>query len=143
MPIKKGEIIPVEITGKLLKDENGRLIGLQGSTKDISERYEVQNELKKQHALLRTLIDNIPDPIYVKDLSGRYILNNSGHQKELLASSQEELFLKSDQDFFDEAIGEIGVFLRTFSDPGPVFDLPGYGSLVDFAINFGLFDEIV
>jgi len=104
---KNGEVIPVEITGKLLKDQNGKLIGLQGSTKDISERYAVQNELNKQHTLLRTLIDNIPDHIYVKDLSSRYILNNSGHQNELLVTSQEELLHKTDHDFYDEeAAGE-------------------------------------
>jgi PAS domain S-box-containing protein len=98
---KDGGEIPVEITGKLLKNESGKAIGLQGSTRDITERLEAQSEQAKQHALLRTLIDNIPDIIYAKDLSGRYILNNTAHQKELRVSGQEEILNKTDRDYYD------------------------------------------
>ena len=100
---KNGNEIPVEITGKLLKDHQGKITGLQGSVKDISERIENQSEMQKQHQLLRTLIDNIPDVIYVKDLSNRYLLNNLGHQKELRVKSQEEILHKTDHDFYDES----------------------------------------
>lgn len=99
---KDGSELPVEITGKLLKDQNGKAVGLQGSTKDISERFKAQAELLKQHHLLRTVVDNIPDMIYVKDLSGHYILNNTGHQKELKVADQKEILNKTDHHFFDE-----------------------------------------
>lgn len=99
---RNGTEVPVEITGKILKDHNDKVIGLQGSTKDIAERFKAQAELLKQHHLLRTLIDNIPDMIYVKDLSGHYILNNTGHQKELKVADQKEILNKTDHHFFDE-----------------------------------------
>lgn len=104
---KDGNEIPVEITGKLLKNESGKAIGLQGSTRDISERFEAQSEQARQYNLLRTLIDNIPDTIYAKDLAGRYILNNTGHQKDLKVLNQDEILNKSDYDFYDqETAGE-------------------------------------
>jgi len=99
---KSGTEVPVEITGKLLKDKQGKIVGLQGSTKDITERFRNQSELQKQHRLLRTLVDNIPDVIYVKDLSNRYLLNNIAHQKELKVRSQEEILHKSDHSFYDD-----------------------------------------
>jgi signal transduction histidine kinase len=51
----------VEITGKLLKDQKGKIIGLQGSTKDISERIAIENELvESRHELsLRNRIANV------------------------------------------------------------------------------------
>jgi PAS domain S-box-containing protein len=104
---KNGKDIPVEITGKLLKDASGKAIGLQGSTKDISERIFAQYEQKKQHNLLRTLIDNIPDMIYVKDLSSRYVLNNTSHMRDLQVKNQADILQKTDYNFFDkETAGE-------------------------------------
>jgi PAS domain S-box-containing protein len=81
-----------------------RLHLLRDVTEIVSakERAETsQQEQKRHYALLRTVIDNIPDQIYVKDLESRYLLNNSGHQAELNAGSQEELTGKTDFDFFD------------------------------------------
>jgi PAS domain S-box-containing protein len=99
---KSKKEIPVEITGKLLFNEQGKILGLQGSTKDIRERIENQNQLKYHNNLLNTLINNMPDQIYIKDLSSKYILNNKSHMIELGVSKQSELHLKSDFDFFDE-----------------------------------------
>ena len=44
---KDGSEIPVEIIGRLLYNEKGFPIGLQGSTRDISERVKAEKTLKK------------------------------------------------------------------------------------------------
>ncbi len=44
---KKNEEFPVEIISKPMVDEDGKLIGLQGSTREISERVEYQKKLEK------------------------------------------------------------------------------------------------
>ena len=51
-----------------------------------------------QH-LLRTLIDSLPDRIYVKDRQSRFLLNNSAHLHALGATSQQDAFGKTDYDF--------------------------------------------
>ena len=99
---KKGHEIPVEIIGKLLLDKNGKAAGLQGATREISKRWASQKELRRNYTMLRTLIDNIPDLIYVKDRSSRFLLNNLSHLRELNVDSQEEVLMKSDKDYFDE-----------------------------------------
>jgi len=103
---KDGREVPVEITGKLNWNKRGRIAGFQGSTKDISERVKVQQQVIYQQNLLNTLINNIPDQIYVKDIQHRYLLNNRGHMQELGAVSKDELSGKKDEDFFDQVQAE-------------------------------------
>src|SRR3990170_7663788 len=57
-------------------------------------------------SLLRTLIDALPEQIYVKDTEGRYVLNNLAHVRALGAASSEEIAGKSDADFYPEELAE-------------------------------------
>lgn len=49
----------------------------------ITERQKIETRLNEERELLRVLIDNIPDEIYVKDLQGRHILVNKAMHKRL------------------------------------------------------------
>lgn len=49
----------------------------------ITERQKIETQLDEERNLLRVLIDNIPDEIYVKDLEGRHILVNKAMDKRL------------------------------------------------------------
>ena len=40
---------------------------------------EMEDELAAERNLLRSVIENIPDPIFVKDTQGHYLLDNSAH----------------------------------------------------------------
>src|SRR5690349_2766789 len=51
----------------VLRDENGNITGVVGSSHDITARKHVEDLLKEERNLLRTLIDNIPDRIYAMD----------------------------------------------------------------------------
>lgn len=42
-------------------------------------------------SLLRTLIDTLPEHVYVKDIEGPYVLNNLAHVRALGAASPEEV----------------------------------------------------
>ncbi|MCX7985210.1 MAG: PAS domain-containing protein, partial [Bacteroidetes bacterium] len=65
------------LTSKIpFRDENGKIIGLIGIGRDITEYKRVQESLERERNLLRTLMDNLPDLIYFKDAQGRYLLNN-------------------------------------------------------------------
>jgi len=55
---------------------NGSPVMIQGIAHDITERQVFAESLSRERNLLRTLIDNIPDRVYVKDLQGRYLLVN-------------------------------------------------------------------
>lgn len=46
---------------------------------DITEQKVAEETLAKERLLLQTIINNLPDYIYVKDVEGRYMLNNLAH----------------------------------------------------------------
>ncbi|MDQ3999542.1 MAG: PAS domain S-box protein, partial [Actinomycetota bacterium] len=55
-------------------------------------------------SLLRTLIDSLPEQVYVKDTESRYIFNNIAHVRALGAQSPEEIVGKSDSDFYPKEL---------------------------------------
>ncbi|NLD37757.1 MAG: response regulator [Desulfatiglans sp.] len=57
-------------------------------------------ELADERNLLRTLIDIIPDQIYIKDRLSRFILNNKAHLHALGAGRQEDVLGKTDLNIF-------------------------------------------
>src|ERR687890_874973 len=57
-------------------------------------------------SLLRTLIDALPEQVYVKDNEGCYVLNNLAHVRALGAASPEQIAGKSDFDFYPEELAE-------------------------------------
>lgn len=58
--------------------------------------------------MLRTLIDNLPDTIYVKDSDGRKIIANRADVRSLGASSESEVLGKTDIELYEGEIGERG-----------------------------------
>ena len=87
-------------TSKLpLRDEKNQIIGLVGIGRDITQRKLVEESLQHERNLLRTLIDNLPDMIFFKDVKGRYVLNNQSHLRSLGLKHQEDLIGKTTFDF--------------------------------------------
>ena len=70
-----------------------------GNRGDFTERQQVAESLEHERFLLRTLIDNLPDLIYFKDVNGGYVLNNRAHLRSLGAENQEDVLGKTTFDF--------------------------------------------
>ena len=83
-----------------IKHEDGRIIGLIGIARDITEHKRVEQALARERTLMRTLIDNLPDCIYVKDTTGRKILANPADLKNLHCKTEAEAIGKTDFDLF-------------------------------------------
>ena len=66
---------------------------------EIAERQQAEEALKKEHTLLRTLIDNLPDYIYVKDTQSRWTLGNKTILQSLGLAEEAELIGETDFDF--------------------------------------------
>jgi len=58
-------------------------------------------------SLLRAVVDNLPDYIYVKDTQSRFVLNNRAHLRVLGAQSQEEVAGKTDYDIFPAELAHL------------------------------------
>ena len=87
-------------------DSMGKVEALEGFIMDISERKNIESTLQNERLLLRTLIDNIPDTIYAKDLDGRKILANKAEVELLGAESETEVLGKSDFDFYSKEFAD-------------------------------------
>ncbi|HBY52061.1 MAG TPA: hypothetical protein DEH15_06330 [Marinilabiliales bacterium] len=86
-------------------------IAIMNIVRDISERKKTEKTIADEQILLRTLIDNIPDLIYVKDTSGRKIISNKADLELMGFSDEKEIFGKTDQEIFD-----LGFAYQTYPD---------------------------
>jgi PAS domain S-box-containing protein len=95
------------LTSKVpLRDKNNKIVGIVGIARDITERKQKEEIIQNERILLRSIIDNIPDTIYAKDLVGNKILANKAEVKLLGAKSEAEVLGKCDFDFYSEEFAE-------------------------------------
>ena len=68
------------------------VIGFEELRADLERLVtERTRTLASERNLLRTLVDNLPDGVFVKDTAGRYRLANAAHRRQLGLGSSEEL----------------------------------------------------
>jgi PAS domain S-box-containing protein len=66
---------------------------------DVTQRKQTEDALARERNLLRTLMDNLPDHIFVKDPDSRFITANAATLRSLGATSLEQVLGKTDFDF--------------------------------------------
>lgn len=78
---------------------NQTAVYLEITDTNLAERLRAETERRRQHQLLETLMDTIPDPVYVKDVAGRLIGCNKAYEmlaglprEAILGRTVEELF---------------------------------------------------
>jgi len=64
-----GSVHTLKARAKVYCDEQGNPVRVTGVSWDVSERSQMENALARERFLLKTLMDNLPDHIYFKDLS--------------------------------------------------------------------------
>ncbi len=79
----------------------GEVIGTTGFERNITDNIETLNSLRKERDLLQSLMDNIPDAIYFKDIKSRFIRINKTQARMFGVDKPEESVGKSDLDFFE------------------------------------------
>lgn len=79
---KSGESVPVEIHGKLIFDDDHQLIGLQGVTRDISERKHAEETLRVSEKRFATIFRANPALIAMTELGeNRFVDVNEAWQR--------------------------------------------------------------
>ena len=73
---KNGSVLWVNRTVALARDSSGKPLHYIRLVEDITERKQAVEQMARERALLRTIMDAIPSHIYAKDLDGRFILAN-------------------------------------------------------------------
>lgn len=107
-------------------DENENVIGAIIQVEDVTQQVSDRQELEKLRArqdssnhslkdmetsesgiLLKTLIDNLPLNVFIKDLDSKKILVNKSECEYLGVEHPEELLGKSDFDLYDSRVAQI------------------------------------
>jgi len=144
-----GEIRHVEERATTVTDIDGQVIRVIGTVQDITDRIISEKIISDKNYLINSIINNIPDCIYVKDLNGNHLLVNKSCEKisnkqsaEIIGendsfifpSDEAEKLMNNDRKIIEKKIistckevltlpnGEKAVFLST---KGPVFDSDG------------------
>ncbi|WKZ70821.1 MAG: PAS domain S-box protein [Melioribacteraceae bacterium] len=97
---KNQEIFPVEIESRevILDGEQVRVAAIR----DLTEIKKQKEIIEREEWLLSTMMQNIPDSIYFKDLESKFIRVNRSTYSKFNVESADELIGKSDFDIFDE-----------------------------------------
>lgn len=111
---KNGNVFPVDIKTSIINmDGFPRVIGI---VRDITDRKQAEQVLSRERIMLRTLIDNLPATIYVKDAECRKIIANKA-DLDVIGLKTEDVIGKTDLDIFNNEIGQ-----RGFADDKMVID---------------------
>jgi PAS domain S-box-containing protein len=94
-----GQFRWVTATKVALRDARGTVVGLVGISRDATERVRAEQ-------LLRSLVDSLPDLVYVKDTRGRYVVDNPTHRAFLGLKTVEDIVGKTAFDFYPRDLAE-------------------------------------
>ncbi|MEM7226476.1 MAG: PAS domain S-box protein [Pseudomonadota bacterium] len=73
---KDGSLVRLEAVVFRLYDENDEIVSTIGVSRDITERKQVEEELRESRQTLQAIIDALPATVSVKDRDGRFTLVN-------------------------------------------------------------------
>ncbi len=86
-------------------DRNGALLGTVGFARDITNRREAEAALTRERAVLRALIDALPDLVWLKNPEGIYLGCNRRFE-EFFGAREAEILGKTDYDFVSAALAD-------------------------------------
>lgn len=86
-------------------DELGKVTGVEGTIRDLTERKKAEEALSAKEAHLNTLLQSIPDLIWVKDINGTYLTCNKMFES-FFGATAKEIVGKTDYDFVDRELAD-------------------------------------
>jgi PAS domain S-box-containing protein len=100
-----------ERDNKLNEINDGLELRVEARTKElqleVEERVCAQETLSAERQILRALIDNVPDYMYVKDTDCRFLLANMSVARQMGAREPKELLGKTDFDFYPRDLATV------------------------------------
>ncbi|HUI71315.1 MAG TPA: PAS domain S-box protein, partial [Spirochaetia bacterium] len=101
-----GELRRVHVTAVPQIDDNGEFAGTFGTMYDVTENTVLKQRVEEERKLLLTLIDNLPDGVFMKDRDSRFVLANQAAADMMSAGPAENLIGKTDHDFYPPELAD-------------------------------------
>ncbi|MCM2372903.1 PAS domain-containing hybrid sensor histidine kinase/response regulator [Aporhodopirellula aestuarii] len=98
--IADGSIGWIERIKSPIYDAHGKLLGIQVLFWDVTARVQAEQTSRFEQSLLNTLLNNIPDSIYFKDLQSRFIRVSQAMAEKFGYQDVDEIIGKTDADIF-------------------------------------------
>ncbi len=103
---KDGTEFSVIIYKSLILNKKGQKL-VWSIVQDVSESVKKERQIREERKLLRTVIDNLPLNVYIKDTESRKILVNKSECDYLGITNQEELIGLDDFDLYDDDVAQV------------------------------------
>lgn len=97
---KNGEYRWIHDRARLICNNKGEPVEIVGSWIDITARKEMEKNLQRSNAFLDSIIENIPDMIFLKDAQDLRFVRFNKAGENLLGFPRQQLLGKNDYDFF-------------------------------------------
>ena len=102
---KDNSSFPVEYSCAPLLDEEGNR-GTVIVFRDISDRNRAEQALRESETRLRTLVETMPDLVWLKDPDGRFLYCNRKFES-LFGAKESEIIGQTDYDFVDRKLADL------------------------------------
>jgi PAS domain S-box-containing protein len=102
----RGEVRDVVFHKATFADAGGRISGVVGAILDITERKRMTRSLAESELRLRTLVQTIPDLIWLKDSDGVYLTCNPMFER-FFGAPEAEIVGRTDYDFVDREMADL------------------------------------
>ena len=91
---------PIRGRASPIRDGNRRLFGVALTFEDCTERRAAELSLAAERRLLRTLLDTLPDLVWLKDVEGRFLICNRMFER-FIGRAGEAILGRTDYDLID------------------------------------------
>ncbi|HNX18346.1 MAG TPA: PAS domain S-box protein [Methanoregula sp.] len=109
---KDGTTFDALLTFVTQRNPDGSIRYFIGTVRDITEQKRVENAMRENEVLLRTLVDTLPDLVWLKDPKGIYLSCNRRFGN-FFGAAENDILGKTDYDFMDKERGDV---FRHFDD---------------------------
>ena len=94
-----GSVFPAIVISSVIYS-NDKPVGLRGAIIDITEHKQAEEKLRRINVFLNSIVENIPDMIFLKDARELRFIRFNRAGENLLGLSRDDVLGKNDYDFF-------------------------------------------
>jgi sigma-B regulation protein RsbU (phosphoserine phosphatase) len=102
---KDGSVIWISENCRAVRSPQGKLIYYEGTVEDITQRQQMEQELRNSESLYHSLVETMPQNVFRKDLQGRFTFANQQYCTHCHCKL-EDILGKTDFDFFARELAE-------------------------------------